>query len=264
MIKLTLLKYRLYSDYFLPNRLEKYRSLLQFALASNYKIVSVVDYYDLRRNNKLPIDKIIICRHDIDTDATTAKDFFEIEKQLGVKASYYFRLSTLSPELMTEIEEYGSEASYHYEEIATYCKKHGIKERESVCRKMEQIQSQFIENYLSIKRKIPLKMRTVCSHGDFVNRYLKVANTELLNSDVREKCGIECETYDPIIKENTLSISDNCAPTFWQNESIFAAIKRGEKTINLLTHPRHWRVSYWENTKDNLHRVVEGLIYHYL
>jgi hypothetical protein len=263
-MKLSLLKYRLYSDYFLPNRLEEYRSLLQFALASNYMIISIVDYYDLKRNNQLPIDKkIIICRHDIDTDPNTAKDFLKIERKLDVRASYYFRLSTLSPKIMNEIEECGSEASYHYEEIATYCKMHGIKNRESVYRELETIQSHFIENYCSIKKQFSLKMRTVCSHGDFVNRYLKIANTELLTSDIREKCGIECEAYDPIIKENTLSISDSCAPGFWRDESIFTVIKRGENIINLLTHPRHWRVAHWENTKDNFHRAIEAIIYHY-
>ena len=264
MMKLALLKYRVYSDYLLPSRLEEYRSLLQFALASNYKIVSVVDYYDLKRKNQLPIDKkIIICRHDIDTDPNTAKDFLKIEKQLGVRASYYFRLSTLNPKIMNEIEEYGSEASYHYEEIATYCKMYRIKDPKSVYREIEEIQSHFIENYCSIKSKFSLKMRTVCSHGDFVNRYLKIANTELLTTAIREKCGIECEAYDPIIKENTLSLSDSCAPRFWQDESMLAAINRGENTINFLTHPRHWRVAHWENTKDNFHRIVEGMVYHY-
>jgi hypothetical protein len=116
---------------------------------------------------------------------------------------------------------------------------------------------------LSIKSQIPLKMRTVCAHGDFVNRYLGISNVDILTSDIREKCEIECEAYDPIIKENTLSISDVCAPMFWRPESIFAAIERGEKTINLLTHPRHWHANAWENTKDNFHRVVEGILYHY-
>jgi hypothetical protein len=264
MIKIASLKYRLYSDYFLPNRLEEYRSFLQFALASNYMIASVIDYYDLKQNNQLPIDKkIIICRHDIDTDSNTARDFLKIEKELGVKASYYFRLSTLSPEIMTEIEEYGSEASYHYEEIATYCKMHRIKDPKSVYQEIEKIQSHFIENYCLIKTQFSLKMRTVCSHGDFVNRYLKIANTELLTSDVREKCGIECEAYDQVIKEGSISISDSHAPTFWREESIFSAIKRGENIINFLTHPRHWRVSHWENTKDNFHRIIEDLLYHY-
>lgn len=263
MKKLSNLKNRIYSDYFLTNRFGEYELLLKSALEAGYLITSVVNYYDFKQNNQLPADKIIICRHDIDTDSSSAKDFFKIEQKLGVRASYYFRLSTLSPETMTEIEEYGSEASYHYEEIASYCKIHGIKNRESVWREMKEIQSHFINNYLLIKTKFPLKMRTVCSHGDFVNRYLKIANTELLTSDVRNKCGIQCETYDPIITENSLSISDSCAPVFWKNESPFVAIKRGEQIINLLTHPRHWRVSYQSNTKDNFQRVVEGIIYHY-
>ncbi len=45
---------------------------------------------------------------------STAKKFFEIENKYNVKASYYFRLSTLDYKFMKEIHEYGSEASYHF------------------------------------------------------------------------------------------------------------------------------------------------------
>lgn len=255
--------YRLYSDYLLPNRFKEYELILQFALESGYTILSVIDYYDLKKTSQLLMDKIIVCRHDIDTDPNSAQDFFKIEKELGVKSSYYFRLSTLSPKIMTEIEDYGSEASYHYEEISDFCKKYKIKDRESIFREMKKIQFNFIENYLSIKKRIPVKMRTVCSHGDFVNRYLKTFNSELLDLCVREKCGIECEAYDPIIKNGVLSISDSSAPDFWLYESILVAIARREKIINLLTHPRHWRAAHWENTKDNFNRVVQGILYHY-
>ena len=263
-IKIDSLTSRIYSDYFLPNRLEIYRSVLEFALAHGYEIVSVENYYDLKQSNQLLANKIIICRHDIDTDPSTVKIFFKIEQELGARASYYFRLSTLSPELMAAIDEYGSEASYHYEEIASYCKTHGIKNRESVWGAMPEIQAQFIDNYLSIKTKFSLKMRTVCSHGDFVNRLLNIANTELLTADIRSKCGIQCETYDQIIRKDSFNISDCHAPIFWKDESPFIAITRGEQIINLLTHPRHWRVSWQSNTKDNFQRVIEGLNYHYL
>lgn len=265
MSKINILKNRIYSDYFLPNRLSEYELLLKYALDAGYMITSVVNYYDCRRNGKLPADKkIIICRHDIDTDSSSANVFLKIEQNLDVQASYYFRLSTLNLDLMSKIEKYGSEASYHYEEIASYCKKHRIKNREIVFKHMKQIQESFVENYFSIKRKSSLKMRTVCSHGDFINRYFQITNTELLTPETREVCGIECEAYDPIIKSGSLNISDNPAPKFWKEESPFMAIKRGEKIINLLTHPRHWRVSYWSNTKDNIQRAWSGLLFHYL
>lgn len=263
MSKLNSLKHRIYSDYFLPNRLGLYRSILEFALAHGYEIVSVENYYDLKQDNQVLPNKIIICRHDIDTDPSVVEDFFKIEQELGVRASYYFRLSTLSPNLMAAIEDYGSEASYHYEEIASYCKVHRIKNRELIWSAMPEIQSQFIDNYLSIKTKLSLKMRTVCSHGDFVNRYLKIVNTELLTAEIRKECGIQCEAYDQIIRRDSFNISDCCAPIFWKNESPFISIARGEQIINLLTHPRHWRVSWQSNTKDNFQRAVEEINYYY-
>mgnify|MGYP006145381963 CR=1 FL=1 len=67
---------------------------------------------------ELPV--VLVHRHDIDTDLPTARRMFALEQKHGVRASYYFRLSTLDFGLMRDIERYGSEASYHYEEIATY------------------------------------------------------------------------------------------------------------------------------------------------
>lgn len=65
-------------------------------------------------------------RHDIDTDVGGARAFFEIEKALGIRASYYFRLSTIDRDLMREINSYGSEVGYHYEELATHAKRYGL------------------------------------------------------------------------------------------------------------------------------------------
>jgi hypothetical protein len=70
---------------------------------------------------------VLVHRHDIDSDLRTARKMFALEVKHGVQASYYFRLSTLDYGFMRDIEAAGGEASYHYEEVATYAKRHRLR-----------------------------------------------------------------------------------------------------------------------------------------
>lgn len=67
-----------------------------------------------------------------------------LEKKYGARATYYFRWDTINVELMKEIAEAGGEASYHYEEIATYCYKHRIRSKEVMLQHIEEIRDFFI------------------------------------------------------------------------------------------------------------------------
>jgi len=256
------IKNRIYSDYLMPSRLDEYERIISLLVENNYKQVSIKEYYFRLRNNLLENKKYFINRHDIDTDVNTAKEFFRIEKKYGVKATYYFRLSTLDFEFMKEIEKYGSEASYHFEEIATFAKKHHIKSKEEILKRMNDIKNMFEENFLNIEEKLGVKLQTVCSHGDFVNRKLKITNNEITNDlKLREKLGIKCEAYDKELMQSfAIYVSDRPYPLFYFPKSIFEFI--GNKNIIcMLTHPRQWRVAPIINTFDNLKRLYEGIIW---
>lgn len=73
---------RIYSDLFLPSRLEEYKNLLIEALENGYRIVSIEQFYDVIVNKNIENQNYLVLRHDIDTDASTAKLMFEVEKQL--------------------------------------------------------------------------------------------------------------------------------------------------------------------------------------
>lgn len=262
MKRIMSIKNRLYSDYLLSERFYEYQELIETAMTKGYLITSVIGYHDLQKaGNISSAAKVIIMRHDIDTDKIAAQKFFDIEKSYGVKSSFYFRLSTIEPRLMNAIEKYGSEASYHYEEISTYCKQYKIRDKTEVVKKMDKIQEVFIANYLKLKKDLSIPMRSIASHGDFVNRYLGVVNQELLTSEIRKQCGIEVEAYDEIIKSECVSISDTLYPVFWKTHNPIELIYKNEKKINILTHPRHWRANIYLNTRENFLRLWEGLCY---
>lgn len=249
----------------MPSRLDEYESLLQKALYRGYEIHSVFSFWSKINTSGLdPHKKYLILRHDIDTDLSTAKEMWKIEQRLGIAASYYFRLSTIDISFMQLIHKTGSEASYHYEELASYCKRNGIKKHDKVHKEMDHIRSIFKENYLFLKKQTMLPMKTVASHGDFVNRKLRMANEEILkDKSLRKELGIVFEVYDDTLMTYlTKRYSDTLAPSFWKPENPIESFQRNEHIVYILTHPRHWRRHILENTLDNIKRFWEGIRYH--
>lgn len=257
---MTAMLSRLYCDYLMPSQLTTYEQIVSAAQQAGYTQTSVRGYFDLLTKGHRPLEKVLVHRHDIDTDLRTTRKLFDIEKKHGIKSSFYFRLSTLDFSLMQEIEEYGSEASYHYEELATYAKVNKIKDPITLRSRMAEIRSTFAANFSCIEQRLGKKMRTVASHGDFVNRRLKMSNTEVLDdAALRQSCGIVCETYDRALLDHfDIYISDRPAPQLYCPMSPIEALRKYPR-ICLLTHPRQVETNWKENTKDNLYRLYEGL-----
>ncbi|RSZ60625.1 hypothetical protein HF313_19075 [Massilia atriviolacea] len=252
---------RLYGDYLMPSRLPLYEDFVRAASEAGYAHMSVREYIAaLRGQGARPAHKVVVHRHDIDTDLRTARKLFDIEQKHRIHASYYFRLSTLDFALMNEIEEYGSEASYHYEELATYAKRQHIKDPAAIHARMADIRDEFARNLRVIEERFGRKLSTVASHGDFANRRLQISNTEILKDPgLRERCGIVCETYDRALLDHIdMYISDRPYPQYFRPLSPFDALGRHAR-ICFLTHPRQWETNWIENSRDNLFRLYEGV-----
>jgi len=262
MGKIAIIKNRIYSDFIMPPRLDEYERVIKQLVEHGYIHTTFREYKQLLDNNKLENKRYFVNRHDIDTDIATAKEFFKIEKKYGVKATYYFRLSTLDIAFMQEIENYGSEASYHFEEIAQYCKDQHIKTKEEAIQSLGEIKELFSKNFKNIEKQLGFKMQTVCSHGDFVNRKLKIINNEITKDEnLRKRVGILCEAYDKDIMQSfDIYVSDKSYPVFYSPKSIFEYIGKVDK-IYMLTHPRQWKSNFIVNSVDNAKRVVEGLLW---
>ena len=275
---------RLYADYVMPCRLHHYAALLQQARDAGYRQTSVRNWLHVLRagrcdggargcggstaNNgsgkggnggSMASARVLIHRHDIDTDLATARRMFTLEQRHGVRASYYFRLSTLDYGFMRDIEAYGSEASYHYEELATYAKARHLKQPDDVRVHMAAIRASFEQNFRTIEARLGHKLTTVASHGDFANRRLGIVNCEVLaDAALRARCGIEAECYDAELMDSfELYISDRPAPQYFHPLAPQAALGHYRR-ICLLTHPAQWHASWGVNHRKNLGRLVEA------
>lgn len=99
---------------------KKYAKLLQMLLQNDYRFITFSDYCNKKA---LPSDgKFVILRHDVDDKADHALLIAQCEAQMGVVASYYFRVVPASnqPHIIRQIAALGHEIGYHYEDM-TIC-----------------------------------------------------------------------------------------------------------------------------------------------
>jgi hypothetical protein len=96
--------------------LKKYKDLCLALLDSGYTPLTVYSYLggQKKKNNKL-----VVLRHDIDRRPGNALQMAELEHELGIQSTYYFRFPcTFKPEIIRKIQALGHEVGYHYEVLS--------------------------------------------------------------------------------------------------------------------------------------------------
>lgn len=254
------IKRRLYNDFLRPSKEDDYEKILKSASDNGYEFHTMLSFEDVIANGIEKGRKYLVLRRDIDTaDFKILRIMLTLEKKYGARCTYYFRWNTINAQLMTEIAEAGGEASYHFEEIATYCYKHRIRSKEVMLLHIEEIRDFFISQYAKFKEKTRQPCLTVASHGDYINTRFMCQNKELIDERVRKATGILREAYDAQHMDVlTCRIADQVEMENFTSKAI-AAIERGEPILELLTHPRQWNSPIWVNLKEEIGRVIRGL-----
>ena len=254
------IKQRIYNDFFRPSKENEYERILQCARDNGYEFHTMLSFEDVVGGGRIVGKRYLILRRDIDTaDFKILRKMLALEKKYGARATYYFRWNTMNVQLMKEIESAGGEASYHYEEVASYCFKHRIKTHEQLMAQIEIIRNLFIRQYHRFKELSGLPCLTVASHGDFINSIVGAPNLIIIDERVRKVCGIQREAYDAQHMDLlTCRIADQKEMDSFTEKAI-AAIERGEPVIELLTHPRQWNSPFWVNLKEEMVRIAKGL-----
>ena len=137
--------------------LETYTRLLQGLKDAGYAFCTFEDYCEHR--SSWETRGFVILRHDVDLKAENALAVAKIEHDLGIVASYYFRVVEQSnkPEIIKAICTMGHEIGYHYEDM-TICE--GNRE-ESIHHFKKQLD--YFRQFYPVK--------TVCMHGAPRSKY---------------------------------------------------------------------------------------------
>lgn len=233
--------------------LSKYRELLQF-LQENYEIYTVRDYL-----LEKPSKNFVILRHDVDRSPKNALKMAEVEKELGVKSTYYFRYPyTFKPDIIRSINEMGHEVGYHYETLS---------KMKGDYKKAIELFEQELEKF----RKL-VDVKTICMHGSPLSKF---DNRSLWDRYDFRYYGIIGEAYLSIDDPEIYYITDTGRN--WENrnnirdkfvwKSIDRKIKNTGQLIEVLAeispeklymtiHPERWGYSLLNWTMGGLRDFV--------
>jgi hypothetical protein len=120
-----------------------------------YRLTSFEDFM-LNKNRD---EKVFILRHDVDKLPENSLRTAELQHQLGVKGTYYFRIvkESFHPRVIEKIAALGHEIGYHYEDVAL---QHGD---------LEQALQKFLQHLELIRKFYPVK--TICMHGSPLSKW---------------------------------------------------------------------------------------------
>lgn len=95
--------------------LAAYQLYLEALKKNDYKFLLFRDFM-----GKSVTGKICLIRHDIDRKPGNALKMAQLEKSMGIKATYYFRCKSnvFKPQIISAIEKMGHEIGYHYESLS--------------------------------------------------------------------------------------------------------------------------------------------------
>jgi hypothetical protein len=135
--------------------IKKYQQLCHALLKSNRKGITINSYFKKDYNDN---DLFFLMRHDVDRKPDNALNMAEIEHNLSIQSTYYFRYPyTFDIDVIKKIYHLNHEVGYHYEVLS---KARGDYHKALYLFAQE----------VSEMRKIG-KINTICMHGTPLSKY---------------------------------------------------------------------------------------------
>ena len=213
--------------------------------------------------------KVFVLRHDVDKMPQNALDFARLEHEMGISASYYFRIvpQSFNPKIIKEIASLGHEIGYHYEDM-------------DLCSgDVDKAYTSFQKNLTKLREIAPIQ--TICMHGSPLSKY---DNRDLWKKYDYRELGIVGEPYFDIDYSKVFyltdtgrkwssmdaSIRDKVASSFHieikNTQHLIQLIREGKlpDQIMINTHPQRWndnlllwtRELLWQTLKNQAKKIL--------
>lgn len=225
---------------------EKYRQLVLQLKNCGYEFVSFLQYCE----GNLP-QRFVILRHDVDLKPLNSFGVAKDEKNIGAKASYYFRAvpESWDEEVIKEIAAMGHEVGYHYESLTT-CKGN--------------IKNAYEDFKMNLERLRELvSVSTICMHGsprspydskDIWKKYdyksLDIIGEPYLSTDFSKMLyltdtGRRWDGYKVSVRDKIEGFQEEWTAKGWvfhSTDDIIKALQdnRLPNQLMITTHPQRW------------------------
>jgi len=221
----------------------KYGELCRVLLGTGYTPATVYRYL-----TEPPAGRVVVLRHDVDRKPENALAMAELEHDLGICSTYYFRHpATFVPEAIREIETLGHEVGYHYEVLAKAKGDYG----EAIG-----LFAQELEELREI-----CNIQTICMHGSPLSRY---DNRDLWKAYDFREFGVVGEAYLSMAGNGLCYLTDTgrnwggkhsvrdmmpgavLAPVETTDDLARWIESAGAEGLYLTVHPERWAMSEGE------------------
>lgn len=211
---------------------KQYRLLLQIFLQKEFGVKPFCGFIGDSRKN------VIILRHDVDRLPNNSLKTAQIENDLEIRGSYYFRIVSESYNefVIKQIIELGHEIGYHYEDMTL---SHG---------NMDKAYDSFCENLDKLRKLYPVK--TICMHGSPLSKW---DSRDIWRKYDYHKLGIIGEPYFDLDFNKTYYITDTGRR--WNGHNV--SLRDKAMTSNPITNPDFLNRSY-HSTFDIIDSIEKG------
>lgn len=257
--------------------LRQYKKLIVALQKKGYKFITFEQYCDLASspNSLIASSPYIILRHDVDLKAANSLEVARIENELGIKASYYFRVVSESnqPEIIRAIAGLEHEVGYHYEDMSI------AQGNVDLAYEHFQKQLRYFRAYYPV--------RTICMHGAPTSKwdskdlwkkydyrddniigepYFDIDFSQVFYLTDTGRCW---DGYKVSVRDKIPNYQDDWTQKGWVYHSTNDIIEAAEQgilpsCIMITTHPQRWTDKRVEWVKEIFTQTIKNVVKRFL
>jgi SAM-dependent methyltransferase len=222
-------------------RWDEYRRLLEHALDCGYEVVALEDWVS---SDSKQVGRTLVLRHDVDQHPRSVDAMLEIERELGLRSTWYFRWRTADKRTIDAVRAAGGGVGLHYETLTRRL----LENRAELSPELVDRCRAELRAEIRMFTRLFGPIRSVCPHGD--SRLPGVSNQSLLRGVDTTGWDIAFDGNDAM-RRRALAVwltDRSAADGGWSNGiDPLELISAGESPILCLTHPNNLAsgVSLW-------------------